>query len=166
MSKPNLSRRLVGAPLAVAQRIIGSSRGRIVKFALVGITGIGVNSALLALLVEVGHVPTTAAGAIATESAMLSNFALHDHWTFRDLAAKGGWLGRAARYNLAALGGLIVTVAMLGVLSGALHIYYLLANLLAVGCGVVLNYKLSRRFAWSDLTSTPYLDRTPSPRQS
>lgn len=132
---------------------------RLARFALVGISGIGVNSAVITFLVEIGRLSPVVAGALATEAAILSNFTLHDRWTFRGQCNAVGWPGRAARYNLAALGGLVINVAVLAGLTGWLHLHYLVANVVAIGAAFAWNYVASCRFAWmvvgSDETSAP-----------
>ncbi|MGH2459819.1 MAG: GtrA family protein [Chloroflexota bacterium] len=128
---------------------------RVVRFGLVGISGIVVNSIVLALLVQVGQLRPPLAGALATEVAIVSNFVLHDRWTFRDARASRRWSSRALRYNLSALGGLSITVATLTALTNGLHLYYLIANVFAVGAGCLCNYLLSSRFAWAVAKADP-----------
>lgn len=128
---------------------LSASHWRVVRFGLVGVSGIVVNSIVLALLVQIGHLRPAVAGALATEVAIFSNFALHDRWTFRDARPNGRWPWRAVRYNLSALGGLLITVAVLTALTNGLHLYYLIGNVFAVGAGCLCNYVLSSRFAWA-----------------
>lgn len=130
---------------------------RMVRFGLVGVSGIVVNSIVLALLVQIGQLRPAVAGALATEVAIVSNFALHDRWTFQDARSSQRWPWRALRYNLSALGGLSITVATLTALINGLHLYYLIANVFAVGAGCLCNYLLSSRFAWT----VAKVDRSP-----
>ncbi len=127
----------------------GASVSRLARFALVGISGIGVNSALITVLVEIGRLPPVVAGALATEAAILSNFTLHDRWTFGGRSTAIAWPRRAARYNLAALGGLAINVAVLAGLTGLLRLHYLVANVGAIGVAFGWNYFASSRFAWA-----------------
>lgn len=142
---------------------------RLLKFGLVGVSGLLVNSTILVLLVQGGRLPPALGGVLATEVAILSNFALHDRWTFQDVRHSRGWFERAFRFNLSALGGLLINVTVLSVLSSRFHLFYLIANIFAVGAGCLCNYLLSSRFAW-DLTpgdsgtfqiDAPALDRSP-----
>lgn len=153
-----MSRPTVPPSARLFTKLIGS-HWRVVRFGLVGVSGIVVNSIVLALLVQVGHLRPAVAGAMATEVAIFSNFALHDRWTFRDARTGGRWPWRAVRYNLSALGGLLITVAVLTVLTNGLHLFYLIGNVFAVGAGCLCNYVLSSRFAWA--ASNVDRDRTP-----
>jgi dolichol-phosphate mannosyltransferase len=123
--------------------------GRFVRFGVVGISGVLVNSAILFVLVEKGHLPSLAAAAIATEVAIISNFCLNDLWTFRDARHARSWLWRLARYNAIALGGLCISLAVLGTLTTLLGIHYLLANLVGIVAATVWNYVVNARLTWS-----------------
>ena len=123
---------------------------RVTKFGLVGLTGVAVNYAVLLLMVGlVGFNPLVAA-VIATEAAILSNFALNDFWTFSDLRQNGKrWSIRALRYNFFALGGLVISVLMLAALTYLLHMHYLLANLFAIGAATLWNYGANYCWTWT-----------------
>ena len=56
---------------------------RFVKFALVGLSGVFVNLGTLALLVVI-DVHQSLASALAIQVSILSNFVVHEWWTFRD----------------------------------------------------------------------------------
>ena len=56
---------------------------RFVKFALVGLSGVFVNLGTLALLVAI-DVHQSLASALAIQVSILSNFVVHEWWTFRD----------------------------------------------------------------------------------
>ena len=121
-----------------------------VRFCIVGATGVVVNTVLLAVLVGIarfGHVP---ASVLATEGSIMSNFLANDRWTFADRASKQSTLARFARYNLSSCGTLVLTVSLLAALTIWFHIYYLLANLLAIAASTGANYLLSTRWTWRD----------------
>ena len=56
---------------------------RLVRFALVGVTGALVYYAFLCLLVEVAHVPVMASTCCAFLFVVLENYLMHYLWTFR-----------------------------------------------------------------------------------
>src|SRR5689334_5952901 len=92
-------------PPAPTQESVGAASlpehlGYIVRFGLVGGTGVLVNSAVLFALVEGLHWHTLVAATVATETAIVSNFVLNDRWTFRQAENRTGWLGRLWRYNI------------------------------------------------------------------
>lgn len=147
----------------------GAHERRLLQFALVGTLGVLVNTTLLALLVEVGGLHPVVASALATEAAILGNFALNDRWTFRDAhplhASARGWMRRAVHYHLVALGGLVVSVGVLAALTGGLRLHYLAANGCAVGAGFLWNYAGNCRLTWSPSLGHQRAAPTPVPRR-
>ncbi|MBX6341583.1 MAG: GtrA family protein [Thermomicrobiaceae bacterium] len=121
---------------------------RFVRFGLVGASGVAVNMLLLYGLTEYAGLHYLAASVIATECAILNNFVLNNVWTFADTRPTSSWLARALRYNLFALGGLVITVAILAALTSGLGLHYLVANLFAIAAATVWNYGANYRWTW------------------
>jgi len=119
-----------------------------VQFALVGASGMLVNTAVLYLLVEAFRLPHLIAAAIAAELSILSNFLFNDSWTFRASRSSRRWSHRLWRYNLVALGGMLIAILLLAAFIQFTTIYYLLANILAVALSTLCNYYLNRRWTW------------------
>jgi len=85
---------------------------RFVEYGLVGLSGVFVNLGAFWLLAHVGGLHRNVASALAIELSILSNFALHDLWTFRDRKGQTGALGgRFARFQGVSLVGLLVQVS-------------------------------------------------------
>lgn len=122
--------------------------GRLLRFGLVGATGVVVNTAVLTLLVEVAGWDRLIAGVVATEGAVISNFILNDRWTFRDARASLPWSRRLWRYQAVALGGLAISVAAFAALLRLPSLHYAVANLGASGVAILWNYALNARFTW------------------
>lgn len=123
---------------------------RSAQFGAVGASGVAVNSAVLWMLVSRVHLSPVLAGALATEAAIVSNFLLNDRWTFRDRDRDRRWLHRAWRYNAVALGGLVVSVAILAALIHVRTLEYQVANLVAIGTATIWNYAINSRFTWAE----------------
>ncbi len=126
---------------------------RLVRFCLVGTSGVVVNITLLYLLTETGGLNYLVAAVFATEAAILNNFLLNDRWTFSDVKPGTSWLQRGLRYNSVALVGLVISVAVLAGLTYLLSLHYLVANLFAIGAGTLWNYTASSYFTWATLKS-------------
>jgi len=122
--------------------------GRLARFGLVGFVGTLVNTGLLATLVEVWGWNKVAGAIIATEAAILVNFTLNDRWTFRGARTRRSWPARAVRYNVVALGGLLVSIVVLAILTHLGGMYYLFANLIAILSATVWNYCANARITW------------------
>jgi dolichol-phosphate mannosyltransferase len=123
---------------------------RFSQFCLVGITGVGVDMGLLALLTGFDFLPLALCKAIACEAAILNNFWWNDHWTFRRAAqtsAASRWR-RLLRFNTVALGGLGLNVLVFVTLVRVVGLNLFLANGLAMVVVPFFNYGLSRHWAW------------------
>jgi putative flippase GtrA len=59
--------------------------GRLIRFSLVGLSGIAVNSAVLWMVIKEIGLPVLPGSMLATEVAIISNFLLNDCWTFRHI---------------------------------------------------------------------------------
>ncbi|WP_432975631.1 GtrA family protein [Dactylosporangium sp. CA-233914] len=111
------------------------------------------NAALLVLhgLLGLALLPATVA---AVELALVSNYVLHELWTFRGRAAPGGRrlsLSRFASYSLAGLAAMPVNVVVVQLLV-ALGLHYLPANLIGIVAGFGVNFAVSSKWIWSERT--------------
>ncbi len=124
---------------------------RPLRFGVVGLSGIVVNSAILWVLVRELHVAVMLGSMLATEAAILSNFLLNDYWTFRG-ASERPLMQRLLRFNGVALGGMAITAAILTALASYTHLHLLIANVLAVGAATGWNYVVNSRWTWRQET--------------
>lgn len=122
---------------------------RLMRFCLVGGSGVVVNTVLLYLLADAGGMNPLVAAVFSTEAAIINNFLLNDRWTFADMRQGATWLRRAVRYNSVALVGLVISIAVLAGLTQAFNFHYLIANLFAICAGTLWNYAGGSCFAWS-----------------
>lgn len=124
-------------------------RARGVRFGLVGLSGVLVNSAVLwALAVGLG-LPTILASLLATEAAIITNFLLNDRWTFGAAGYSHSLGRRLLRYHGVAAGGMAISLGVLAALTAHTALPLLLANLCAIGAATVWNYTVSARWAWA-----------------
>lgn len=134
---------------AALMTLVEKHKGTLIRFSMVGASGVLVNSILLYALTEAGGLSPMVAAVLATEIAILCNFFLNDLWTFRRARSGPAWAQRALRYNLGALAGLVISVAVLAMLIHLGAMYYLEANLFAIAAGMAWNYLASYFFIWS-----------------
>jgi len=123
--------------------------GRFIRFAIVGTSGVVVNYAVLIFLVEVLDLNRLIAVALANETAILTNFFFNNLWTFGDAGRHRPVLIRAARYNAFGLGGLLVSVTVLGLLTYGLGLQYLIANAFAISMAMTWNYLSNARWTFA-----------------
>ena len=119
-------------------------RNWIIKFMLVGGSGAVLNTAVLYVLHRRLHMPLAAASALAAEVAVVSNYLLHDRWTF---AAGSPSIQRFAKFNVSSLGGLAVNVLSVWFL---VHIglQVIVADLAGIAAGFAVNCTLSSIWVW------------------
>ena len=123
---------------------------RILRFGLVGISGIIVNMGILWWLTERAGIYYLYSSAVAIETSIITNFLLNDLWTF-----EGGTghrmerrLHRFVSFQLVSMGGLVVNIAVLYIGKEIFGIYYLVANLLGILAAFVWNYLVNRNVTW------------------
>jgi dolichol-phosphate mannosyltransferase len=121
---------------------------RPIRFGMVGISGIVVNSAILWVLAREFDLAVPLASAIATEVSILTNFLLNDRWTFRGAGRERPMRARLLRYNGIALGGLALTTGLLTLLTSVSQLPLLIANLLAIAVATAWNYVGNSRWTW------------------
>src|SRR6476646_8789992 len=120
---------------------------RPLRFGVVGLSGIVVNSAILWGLVRELHLTVLLGSVLATEAAILSNFLLNDRWTFRGVSERS-FMRRLLCFNGVALGGMAITAGILTALASYAHLHLLIANVLAVGAATGWNYVVNSRWTW------------------
>ena len=106
-------------------------RREVVRYGLVGASGVAVDLAVLAVLVEVAAVPLLIANVASFSVAVASNYALNARWTFRAREQRPHVAG-GALFLLAALVGLAISEAGLWLLASRLGLFYVWAKLLLV----------------------------------
>ena len=118
---------------------------RSIVFAVVGVIGIGVQLAALWALVGRLGVPLLAATFLATEIAVLHNFAWHVHWTWADRPASASeTLRRLVRFHVTnGLVSIVGNLLLMTLLTVHLRVHYLLANLISIGVCALVNLVVS-----------------------
>jgi putative flippase GtrA len=114
-------------------------------FSAVGLIGIGVQlAALWALKGRLG-VPLLAATFLATEVAVLHNFAWHVHWTWADRPASAReTFGRLIRFHVTnGLVSIVGNLFLMTLLTVYLRLHYLVANLISIGVCALVNLLVS-----------------------
>ncbi len=116
---------------------------RIIKFGLVGMTGVGVNMGMLYILTEYLHIIYIISSLIAIEISILSNFFLNDLWTWGDRVKKSFW-ERFIQYHISVgLTAILANWLILLLLTEFFGIYYLISNLIGIAVGTLSNYILN-----------------------
>jgi dolichol-phosphate mannosyltransferase len=122
---------------------------RLWKFLLVGASGIVVNMAVFWFLIGAVRAPVLAAGMVAGLVSTFTNFVLNNAFTWADRreGRAAVFLGRMGRYYLATGFGYVVYLGLLWTFTH-LGLAPLLANLLAVGLGGLVNFVVHNLWTW------------------
>lgn len=126
---------------------------RWVKFNTVGLVGIGVQLAALAVYSSLLRIHYLAATAMAVETAVLHNYVWHELWTWRDRRTpRDGWrpiAGRLLRFHLGnGLASLLSNLLLMKFFVGSLGMKVLPANLLSIAITAVVNFLLAEFFVF------------------
>jgi dolichol-phosphate mannosyltransferase len=125
---------------------------RFIKFCLVGASGVIVNIGLLWILTESLRLFYLHSAAIAIETSILTNFALNERWTWSDKSSKSpgksSVLSRAAKFNLFSLGGLVINMTVLWMLTHFFSVYYIFSALAGIAVATFWNYKVNKHWTW------------------
>ncbi|MDA1278065.1 MAG: GtrA family protein [Verrucomicrobia bacterium] len=140
--------------MAINNSSIRDVAGKLIRFCVVGGSGVFVDMAVLFLLAD----PTTLAWpilvgkALAAEIAMVNNFVWNEVWTFRDRSGLArsmrDRLMRLLRFNLICSGGIVIAVVTLKTLVSTLAFNLYLANLAAIATATAWNFGMNYAFNW------------------
>lgn len=132
---------------------------QLLKFGVVGLSGIAVNLLALYMLKNYTGLPLIVSSALAIEASIISNFILHTSYTFRSEVdwqsgikpahlLRQSLFKKLAAFNAATLGMAGVTLIMFTFLNKYGGVHYLLAQTLAIAAAFIGNYWISRRYIW------------------
>ncbi len=119
---------------------------RLIKFTLVGLSGVLVNEGFLWAFVNFLGWGKILANIPATELSILNNFTWNDLWTFKDLKRKPLWR-RLLDYHIAALTGAFVQWVLYAGLV-YLGLNYLGANLFGIVVSFFVRFLFNRHVTW------------------
>ncbi len=131
---------------------------RIIKFGLVGLSGLLVN--ILVVLMSTTTLKSimgsskfiyTIASIIGFEVSLTWNFILHELWTFKDLiknkSIKGAVL-RWVKFHIASIGSLLTQTTSVTLLSGYFMVSVPISVTIGVFLGFIVNYVVGRFYTW------------------
>ncbi len=133
--------------LYIVQVLIASS---MVRFAIVGVTGIPVNIGFMALALNIGA-PVDIASILGIEASITWNYTWHELWTFKTIF-KGGLrdvIRRYIGYHLSVALGALVQYITMRLLYTLLGLNPLLGQLIGIILGFIVNYTFSREKVWN-----------------
>ena len=125
------------------------------KFLLVGVSGLVVNSAALVGFTELAAIHYVISAALATQVSTLWNFGLTETWVFGKRETERPFLQRLVSFLLVNNLLLVVRGPIITLLVDRAGVHYLLANLVSLFAMTVLRYLLADKWIWNqDKAST------------
>ncbi len=126
---------------------------RILKFALVGLSGVFVNLGILWMLTDIVGFYYLLSAVFSIEASIISNFVMNDVWTFRDRKKKGfgEWLKRMAKFNVVSLPSFPMQMVVMGVLKEFFGVYYLLAAFFGILIVFIWNFVANTLWTWRNI---------------
>jgi dolichol-phosphate mannosyltransferase len=125
------------------------TRLRFARFGAVGLSGLVVNTLLLAFLTDTVGLFYLLSAVIATQGSTLWNFLLSEHWVFGDREHRRRWgvrLGMFFAMNNAALA---VRGPLLVLLTSGLGIHYVASNVISLTLLTLLRFALADSWIWA-----------------
>jgi dolichol-phosphate mannosyltransferase len=130
---------------------------KFVRFGFIGSCGAVVNLLIITILARSVHVNTLLSDLFAVEGSIIFNFFLNRHYILKGYGSYRQSKNREKTYttsmklgifNLGALGGGVISFLVFAVLLKQAHIYYMLADIIAILIALSWNYWISTRFVW------------------
>jgi len=118
------------------------------QFVTVGVSGLVVNSLLLALATEWLGIYYLASVVLATVGSTIWNFLLTELWVYRDRQQTQGRLGRFSMFFVMNSTALLLRGPIVFILTSALSIHYLISNLLSLAVLTVLRFMFADKWIW------------------
>ena len=119
------------------------------RFLLVGMSGLVVNSLALVAFTELAGIHYVISAAIATQVSTLWNFGLTETWVFGKRATERPFVQRLVSFLLINNLLLILRGPIITLLVGRLGIHYLIANLASLFVMTLLRYLLADKWIWN-----------------
>jgi dolichol-phosphate mannosyltransferase len=126
---------------------LGAQRTRMVVFALIGMSGLVPNQAVLWLLTGLAGVHYLPAAIIANVVAVCWNFTLADTLLYRNRRHRG-FLGRFSRFLLLGNADLLLRIPLLALLVSGAHLGVLLGNLVTLVISFAVRFLISDKIIY------------------
>jgi dolichol-phosphate mannosyltransferase len=126
---------------------LGESSFRLVKFGLVGVSGLVVNTLLLAFNAQVLGLWYILAAIVATQGSTLWNFLLTERFVFAEDPAHS-WLRRLGLFFCMNNAAFLLRGPIMYTLTTGLHVHYLESNIVSLAALMMLRFTTADRWIW------------------
>ena len=124
---------------------------KVLRFAIVGCSGIVVNMGVLWLLTRYAGIYYLVSSVIAIEVSILNNFLWNDLWTFgSDMEhRRRSTVHRIGLFHMVSAGGAVINWVILLVLTQFAGVFFMVSNLIGILAAFAWNYLVNRNITWS-----------------
>jgi glycosyltransferase involved in cell wall biosynthesis len=127
---------------------------RFAAFALVGASGILINTGAVWLATDRFHVFYLVSAALATVASTLWNFFLTEFWIYSKQTQAGGFLRRLGLFFLMNVLALSLRAPMIYALTTLVGIHYVVSNLVSLALLTVIRFELADNIIWTPAPSS------------
>ena len=127
----------------------GENSLRFIGFALVGLSGVVINSLVLYLATDLLQVYYLVSAAIATVVSTLWNFGLTETFVYQGRNAASGRMKRVSWFFLINLVALALRAPLIYLLTTILGIHYIISNLISLAVLLIARFALADNFIWA-----------------
>lgn len=123
---------------------------KILKFGLVGLSGILVNTGILFVLTEWVHIYYLVSSIFAIEASIITNFLLNDLWTFNGNSKNKfskKWK-RFLSYEVISICGTLINMGILFIFTDLVGLWYIIANIIGIFVAFIWNFLVNRNVTW------------------
>ncbi len=121
-----------------------------IKYSLVGLSGVGVNLGIYALLTRYYGLSEVIAPIFSIEAALISNFLLNNFWTFGKRLNQSKIRVKFLKFHLVSGFAAIINYLIFLTLFFTFGIYDILANLIGIAIAAIVNYIINSNWTWKD----------------
>ncbi|HEY0725332.1 MAG TPA: glycosyltransferase family 2 protein, partial [Pyrinomonadaceae bacterium] len=130
-------------------RLRMAGNANFVRFLIVGLTGLVVNSGALYAFTELAGINYIISAAIATQVSTLWNFGLTERWVFGKRETERPFLQRLVSFLIVNNLLLILRGPIMAFMVGRLGVHYLISNLVSLFVMTLLRYLLADKWIWN-----------------
>ena len=125
------------------------ARLRFARFGAVGLSGLVVNTAVLAFLTDFAGLFYVLSAVFATQVSTLWNFCFTELWVFSDREARRGWGARMGLFFLMNNAALALRGPLLIVLTSGLGMHYALSNIVSLVSLTLVRFAVADSWIWA-----------------
>jgi dolichol-phosphate mannosyltransferase len=141
----------------------GESSLRFIGFALVGLSGIVINSLALYLATDLFKIFYIYSAAIATVISTVWNFTLNEAWVYRMQSNTSSRFGRLGIFFVMNIIALALRTPIIYLFTSVMSIHYIISNLLSLGLLTLARFALADNIIWAgNKSSKPVSNQTVS----